>query len=170
MKRALALLLALISGFGCQAQDAWTPERLHQEVSSKGARTVVAELTRNDEKDWNVVLAKVESGNAAWLRVAAELRKGTDAGGTEDLDFSVARALPKAPVSVLKLVGQGFTIKEVCTSPFIESQPGIEERYLLQTQQALARLHVEDVETSRRSCLAAISQIIADAKRSGRWK
>lgn len=170
MMRTLSVLLVLISVPACQGENTWTIDRLHQEISSKGARTVVMELARNDEKDWNNVLSKIESGDAAWLRIAADLRKGTDAGATEDLDFSVARALPKAPVPVLKLVGQGFTTNEICTSPFIEAEPGVEEHYLLQTQQVLSSLHAPEVENSRRSCLATISQIIKDAKRTGRWK
>ena len=140
MNRTLTCLLAAVTISAGSSQSTLTPHQLKQDIAAKGAKAVVEELTRKEE-NWESVLSKMESGSPAWLSLAPSLRKGTDAGGTEGLDFAVARALPKAPQIVLGLIGSDFKVNDVCTSPFIEAEPGGEERYLLKTQRVLRHVH-----------------------------
>ncbi len=88
---------------------------------------------------FNAVLSGIESADPAWLKVALQLRPFSDAGASESLDNAVALALPKAPERILLLVGHGFDLEFICTSPFYEpEEPGVVEAYEHKTLVALA--------------------------------
>ncbi|GAB3092395.1 hypothetical protein [Lysobacter terrae] len=131
----LALLLAspvALAGDG----PAPTAKSLLSRIAKDGGRKVLWDLWEH-EKDFGRMLAGIESGDAAWLQVATALHPFADAGAALSLDYAVALALPKAPSRVLALVGHGFAVDDICTSPFIEPEPGIAEAY---EREALAAL------------------------------
>ncbi|MEA5114558.1 MAG: hypothetical protein VB050_11085 [Geobacteraceae bacterium] len=156
-------------------------EHLAKEIKSKGAREVIAELMSDDQwTEFEKVCDKIETGNREWLEVARLLAPGSDAAAAESLTMSVARALPKSPREVLALIalsehdhGKEFTIDNICVSPYIENEPGVEERHLLTTSNVL-----ESTDTSndphlnclRLKCLENIRGIIDNAKKHGIWK
>jgi hypothetical protein len=104
-------------------------------IERGGAKAEAARLKRQGRYD--AVLRQIETGRREWLKVAERLRPALDAGGGEALSFAVARALPRAPAGVLGLVGRGWRLEAVCTSPFIEPDPGVAERYEAQALAAL---------------------------------
>ena len=90
-----------------------TPEALVAEVKRDGPRAVVSRLWA-DEKLFEAVLNRIESGEGQWLDVARHLRPGSDAGASESLDHAVALALPRAPSRVLPLIGAEFRLGSIC--------------------------------------------------------
>src|SRR6266566_2048824 len=128
---------------------------LLREIESEGPRPVLVRLW-NDEARFKEVCDKIESGDASWLEVARRLKAGSDAAASLSLDYSVARALPRVPEKVLKLINHGFTVDDVCTSPFIEPEPGVAESYQRRASAALRALRSHDLEAVRDECLKRI--------------
>jgi hypothetical protein len=153
---------------------------LIKEIKLKGAKAVIARLVSDEEwTEFETVCDKVETGEKEWLEVAKLLAPGSDAASAESLVFSVARALPKSPRQVLSLVAEtendpkgGFTVDRICISPYIEPEPGVSERYLLETEKTLESTDTSDnqrLNTLRLQCLDNIREIICYAKNKGLW-
>ena len=137
---SMVLLVTLASGVAFAASPSGTAaETLLVRIGNEGGREVLRDLWEH-EPDFERVLAGVESGDATWLSVASALRQFSDAGGSLSLDYAVARALPRAPERVLGLVGHGFAMQRICTSPFIEPAPGVAEAYEQKTLIALSKV------------------------------
>jgi hypothetical protein len=156
------LLFITIYAFEAHAQtiNDLSPQKMLNEISVKGPKRVVREYADNQQL-WDVFLQYIESGKAEWLRVAFNLKPGTDAGTSEDLNFSVARALPKNPRGVLKLIGKRFSFEEVCTSPFIEPEPGVAEKYEKEAQNALSQVGSGLLAKRARKCLKRIRKSVS---------
>ena len=99
------------------------PAELRAEILERGPRTVLRRLWSRDQ-EFERACAQIATGDSQWLEVARLLKPASDAAASLSLRFSVARALPAAPREVLGLVGRGFTLRDLCTSPFIEPEPG----------------------------------------------
>ena len=137
---SMVLLVTLASGVAFAASPSGTAaEALLVRIGNEGGREVLRDLWEH-EPDFERVLAGVESGDATWLSVASALRQFSDAGGSLSLDYAVARALPRAPERVLGLVGHGFAMQRICTSPFIEPAPGVAEAYEQKALLALSKV------------------------------
>ena len=137
---SMVLLVTLASAVAFAAGPSGTvAEALLVRIGNEGGREVLRDLWEH-EPDFERVLAGVESGDATWLSVASALRQFSDAGGSLSLDYAVARALPRAPERVLGLVGHGFAMQRICTSPFIEPAPGVAEAYEQKTLLALSKV------------------------------
>ena len=79
-----------------------------------------------------------------------------DAATALTLDFSVARALPGNPARVLGLVDRGFALQDICTSPFLEPEPGAAEAYAHRALVALESVSQPPLEAQARKCAEAI--------------
>jgi hypothetical protein len=115
------------------------PEVLLSEIEASGPKPVLSRLWA-DEPQFEALCGRIETGEPSWLEVARRLKPASDAAVSLSLNYSVARALPVAPARVLGLVDRGFSVSDVCTSPFIEPEPGVAERYEARALQALATL------------------------------
>jgi len=131
----LALLLVSPVAFAGNS-PAPSAKSLLSRIAREGGRKVLWDLWEH-ERDFGRMLAGVESGDDSWLQVATALRPFADGSASLSIDYAVALALPKAPNKVLALVGRGLDVDYICTSPFIEPDPGIAEAY---EQQALTAL------------------------------
>ena len=164
---------------GARAED---PDAalLINEIKTKGAKAVLGELTVDQNwKKFTEVCDKITTGEKEWLEVAGQLLQASDAGATESLESSVARALPNAPRQVLKLIAETrhnaeweFTVDTACTSPFIEPESGVEEKYLLDSQKALKLLDTSDnpkLNRLRIQCMESIQKDIIYLKKHGLW-
>lgn len=154
--------------------------RIVKEIELKGAKAVIERLVSGEKwTEFEAVCDKIETGEKAWLGVARLLAPGSDAASAESLVFSVARALPKSPRQVLSLVAETekdakgqFTVDRICTSPYIEPEPGVSERYLIETEKALETTDTSDsqrLNTLRLLCLDDIREIISNTKKGGLW-
>jgi hypothetical protein len=179
-------MLVAICATSCTKNDAPTPvpPPVTQAASGKSgamapqqepltADAVIAEMNKTSPADYvkthgvnspvyQNIMAQIESGDAGWLNVAQKLRAVTDAGATEAIDISVARALPKAPAAVIALANTGFPIDKICTSPFIEPAAGVEAGYNTKAVAAIETLpaDVRKSETAQ-SCLKNLLEIKA---------
>jgi len=154
---SMVLLVTLASGVAFAASPSGTAaEALLVRIGNEGGREVLRDLWEH-EPDFERVLAGVESGDATWLSVASALRQFSDAGGSLSLDYAVARALPRAPERVLGLVGHGFALQRICTSPFIEPEAGVAEAYKKQVLVALSGINSPTLVPLARECSARIA-------------
>jgi hypothetical protein len=134
------LALALVSPIAIAIHAASpSAQAILVRISKEGGRKVLWDLWEHP-RDFDDVLSGIESGDPSWLKVATVLHPYSDAAASLSLDYAVALALPKAPERVLALVGHGFKVEDICTSPFIEPDPGVAETYERQALDALAKV------------------------------
>ncbi|WP_416046881.1 hypothetical protein [Cupriavidus basilensis] len=141
--RQLAKILLLLALFPMTALAAGnsetSAENLIARIAKEGGHNVLWDLWEH-EKDFGHVLSGIESGDTSWLKVATALRPFSDAGASLALDYAVALALPKTPNRVLALVGHGFDLANICTSPFLEPEPGVAKEYERKSLAALSKV------------------------------
>ena len=133
------------------AASAITPDEISARIQRDGGRKVLWDLWAHEE-EFEEILSRIETGSGAWLEVARELRPFSDAGASEEIDIAVGRALPKAPERVLHMIGHGFDLEFVCTSPFNEPEPGVAEAYEHRTLSALAAVNNPDLKALASEC------------------
>ena len=153
MKRIFFIPLMLVAVLAHAAE--LEPDMLKAEIKTEGAKKVLNRLWQ-EEKTFDLLCSKIESGAPEWLEIAQLLRPVSDAAATLSLNYSVARALPKRPERVLGLIGHGFTVKDICTSPFIEPGPGVAEGYEKSTLGALATVKATELIRARDECASLI--------------
>lgn len=138
MRRTSVMLLALVLVAPLAAAAGGpSAQALLKRIASEGGHKVVWDLW-DHPRQFDHVMSGIESGDPSWLKVAAALKPFSDAGASLSLTYAVAHALPKAPDKVLALTRQGFKVDDICTSPFIEPEPGVAEAYERETLKALA--------------------------------
>lgn len=141
------------------------PASLLSAIDAKGPRKVLDDVLEENDIAFDSICHSIESGDPQWLEVARRLRPGADAFVAESLDYAVARALPKSPKAVLGLIGHGFTLDRVCTSPFNEPEAGIAETYQKAAAEALKTVTSPKLRVIRDECLKRIG---ADASQTRR--
>lgn len=157
MHKAYALLAFLMArSVSGETSPLPTPKTLMAQIKAEGAKVVLKRLW-HDNAAFDALCAAIETGDPAWLEIAERLRPASDAGITLSINYSVARALPKAPERVLALVGKEFRIDDICTSPFIEPKPGVAQDYQKRTIAALRKVSAPELLKLRDQCLARIS-------------
>jgi hypothetical protein len=70
--------------------------------------------------------------------------------------MAVGRALPLDAERVLRLIGHGFELNFVCTSPFDEPAPGVAEAYERNALAALTSLRDPDLKSIAAECAKRI--------------
>lgn len=132
------------------------PAALLTRIEKHGARPVLRQLW-NDHDTFDAVCDAIETAEPQWLAVAQRLRPASDAAATLSLNHSVARALPKSPERVLALIGNGFEIHDICTSPYIEPEAGVAETYQREAIAALKKVKKPGLKAVRDKCLSEVS-------------
>jgi len=145
----LAITLTLAACAGVSSADA-----LLSEIEATGPKAVLDRLWTNAQFD--AVCSEIETADPLWFEVARRLKGVSDAAASLSLNYCVARALPVAPARVLELVGHGFGLDDICTSPFIEPEPNVAERYEERAVTALARLRNSELAPLAERCVQAI--------------
>jgi len=149
------LLVLALASQAAVAADRPSAQAVLNRVANEGGRKVLWDLWQH-EREFGQVTAGIESGDPAWLEVAAALKPFSDAGASLSINYAVARALPKAPERVLALTTQRFKLEDICTSPFIEPDPGVAEAYERRTLAALSRLKGTSVASVAAECAAQV--------------
>ncbi len=125
-------------------------------IDDKGARAVIASLDKDDARFARVSDA-IATADPVWLTIALRLREGSDAGTGETLSISAARALPEAPERVLALIGHGYSIDDLCTSPYLEPEPGVAEAYEAKTIAALQSVTNPALKATVEECIKGVT-------------
>lgn len=152
------LLIALL--FTCQIASAenasiYSPEKILLRIKDEGGRNVLWSLWENQEQ-FGAMLDLAAAADPRWIEVLRQLRPYSDAGASEMIDMSVASALPLNPEAILKLIGNGFELDRLCTSPFIEPEPGIAEKYEKKALDALAHIKDPKLKNLAQKCAESI--------------
>ncbi len=134
-----------------------------REIESDGASRVLWRLW-NHPRRFDELCERIESGDSSWLEVARRLKPASDAGASLSLDYAVARALPAVPEKVLRLINHEFGVDDVCTSPFIEPEPGVAEGYQRLASAALRGSLPSELEPVRKECLKRVEAPLVSAR------
>lgn len=143
------------------------PHAMLLTVASYGPQSVLARLTK-EPREFDALCAAVESGDRTWLKIASELRPFCNAAMGRLLTMSVARAIPNAPSNVLNLLGNAFSLSDLCTSPFPEGAHDAEMTYLNRAEDALQGMSVPALDMRRRECLDRIRRLRLDVEQGQR--
>ncbi|MDY6943158.1 MAG: hypothetical protein SVU69_09110 [Pseudomonadota bacterium] len=158
----LLMLSLLASVLRPTPPESLSPEVLLAAIEEVRASRVIDELLADDGHYWHQFLQGVESGELAWLGAAAQLRPMLSVVHGQALERAVARALPRAPASVLALSRQGFSVRQLCT-PVGEgsSQNGGDRKWLDAAEKALSEMARDSSpdESAHTACLARIRML-----------
>ncbi|HDS1136995.1 TPA: hypothetical protein QDZ75_004578 [Stenotrophomonas maltophilia] len=152
---AVHLLALALASPAAVAADGPSAQAVLNRIANEGGRKVLWDLWEH-QRDFEQVTSGIESGDPSWLKVAAALKPYSDAGASLSINYAVARALPKAPERVLALTTHGFKVEDICTSPFIEPDPGVAEAYERRTLAALSRMKGAALAPVAAECAAQV--------------
>ena len=148
----LFLLVSLV--VPCFAQHPITAKMLLARISKDGAQTVVKQLNTPNEKEWEWVMDRVESGGDEWLDVADKLRSGTDAGTAEELSMVMARALVHNPNHVLRMTGNVWKVEDICADLEIEEPAAKMRKRIADVRLALQTVVAPELQEKKKACLS----------------
>ncbi len=155
--KLLLLMAIFISCSIVSAENAsiYSPEKILLRIKDEGGKKVLWSLWENQEQ-FGAMLDLAEAADPRWIEVLRQLRPYSDAGASEMIDMSVARALPLTSEAILNLIGNGFELDLICTSPFIEPEPGIAEKYEKNALDALAHIKEPKLKNLAQKCAESI--------------
>jgi hypothetical protein len=159
-----ATLASAQSATGSNGPEA-TPElssgSILAEVQTKGAHQVVSTLVDSPGK-WTAVIRKIESGSPEWLRVAAALEPGSDAGDSEALSEAEFMALKHAPKGVLRLLrDEKLPTDSVCSAIAANDHPVKQAAHLIRERiAALSAVHDSSIQAVRDRCLKQLNNAL----------
>lgn len=136
------------------------PEAILQAVEREGAQAVVARL-KHDPHEWKHVLERIEQGSTPWLTLGRALRSGAGVDTRHPLDVALLSALPNNPDQVLRWIGQGVSLDDVCSVPRAEWDRAEVRAYLARAKQSLKRPLPADVEPLRVRCVRQLDKVTA---------
>jgi hypothetical protein len=160
---ALLVWISGVCGAGTPSNTSLHAATILADVRAQGARAVVANLS-SDTATWNRLVANVGRGNQEWLKVAAALRPGTDAGASEALDEAIFLSLKASPAAVLQLMKDGvFETTMVCSSNIgIDYSPAQSRRFIRERIQAVNRVTDPNLAAVREHCAMGLRAALAD--------
>jgi hypothetical protein len=114
----------------------------------------------SDEAKWECVLRGISDAKAAWLSLAPELLKGSDAGATDELLGSVSEAFERAPTRVLRLAAvkdtEPFSIGDICGDTELGKTPRSVLERLHRRRAMVQSLKEPSLASRKRACLEAM--------------
>ena len=153
MKRACILLLLAVSfsALATEFSRRSTPEEVSLSIRTEGADKVLSKLWGNSAV-FEALLQHVDRGERPWFGVWLALHKHSDGAISESIDTAFARAIPRAPDAILRLIGHGLELNRVCTSPFFEPEPGVAEAYERSALRVLAQVKEQSLQAVATEC------------------
>ena len=171
----LAAMMLVMSGhaFSDEADQTEEPPKLPyaptadevlKQIALRGARPVVWELFDRDA-EWDRLLREISSGDPRWLKVAARLRKASDAGASEELGDAINDAVEKSPELVLEMGYCGETLYDSTAITFDELMAGVNRKI-----EALSKVKRCDLIKKRDRCIKSLREWILEARKDFRVK
>lgn len=157
-------LIVPAAGAGADNPTSSSPEAILLAVEREGAQAVVERLTR-DPHEWKHVLQQIEEGRTPWLKVGRALQPGTGVGTRQPLDVALLSALPNNPDQVLRWIGQGVSLDDVCSVPRAEWDRAQVRAYLARAKQSLKKPLPADIDSIRVRCLHHLDKVTARIQR-----
>lgn len=154
-------VLAVIMVIWCGTVQArmTTVNQVEHLIKSRGAHDAVSYLDKANELDY--MLDQVGRGNSEWIAIALRIAPGTDAAAAEGLGISLARALPRNPPAVLRVMDLAnedgvLGVNRVCGVPFIETTRAYNDAYKRRVIPAVGRVRDPTLGAARMKCLARL--------------
>ncbi|MDP9278719.1 MAG: hypothetical protein M3P00_04800, partial [Gemmatimonadota bacterium] len=116
-----------------------------------GGGANVAKRIDADESFGRSVMNGVETGDSAWLQVAANIAPASGAAAAS-LSIALASALPRSPERVLALLGPRYPVEDVCGIPFLRPDSTLVVSYHDEAVAALGRVHSVPLTPVRDAC------------------
>jgi hypothetical protein len=134
------------------------------DLTEIGPRKTVTKLMEGG--DWPRALQGIARGNRAWIELAPQLARGTDAAGAEGLDVALAEALPVAAADVLAAVdqqrGPEIGVQRVCSAPFPDAAKRDIPTYVASARAAVTAVSPLTLGSVRQACLRELAAAEAD--------
>ncbi len=134
------------------------------DLTEMGPRKTVAKLMEGG--DWPRALQSIARGNRAWIELAPQLARGTEAAGAEGLDVALAEALPVAAADVLAAVdqqrGPEIGVQRVCSAPFADAAKRDISAYVASARAAVTAVSPLTLGSVRQACLRELAAAEAD--------
>lgn len=151
-----------------------TLEEVQAAFCKYSSSAIVEKLMENNHANWNMILSKVEAGDADWIHhVLYYISPGTDAGSSTDVRISLAHALPNNPEAVLAAEINGkYPLVRVCDLPFIEPEYAFIVDYGNRTLAALRKVNKPELLEVRNNCEVMLKEGLANCEKiykEGRW-
>jgi hypothetical protein len=141
-----------------------TPREIAERVRTQGAAAVVSTIFQ-EKRVWNHVLQEISSGNRAWLQVAADLRKGSDAGASGELELAAADALKRAPDAALEILEPEFTLEILCGNEESLADTLKESLQIIDARRkAVSGVKEKKLQEKRNKCLTLLDNLEKLAK------
>jgi hypothetical protein len=149
------ICVALILGAAVACRDTpWTPRGSAEIVLSEiklGGAANVAKRIDADESFGRSLMNGIETGDSAWLQVAANITPASGAAAAS-LSIALASALPRSPERVLALLGPRYPVEDVCGIPFLKPDSTLVVSYHDETVAALGRVRSVALTPVRDAC------------------
>ena len=158
------LILFLGAAFlASQAHSSITPSSVGRMIDYLGAKGTVDKLANSgpsgaqtDFGDFDKVLYAIATGDPRWLALVPRLEPGTDAGTAESLRIVVAKALPKNPAGVLRLIARKPSWRSACSYPMIEPTRQETRAYFREALPAVKSVRDPALRAAKRICLSEL--------------
>ncbi len=158
MKIFIFLFILTFGGFTMACPQVIHPESVMMNSDESEAKEHVINLINNKPK-WIYVLSEIENGNKEWLEVAEYLRNYSDASATKELIYSMAFALKNSTDNVLAILDGGYSVNEICSSPFIEENIHYELGFLSAIKENVKNSNFDGI--NKEKCLKNIGHQIS---------
>jgi hypothetical protein len=157
---ALGLLLLCAAVAVAEEATPIEPAALLQKLEGSDAQHMVEKL---NDRQWNVILENIETGEKPWLDVAVSLHRRTDAGQSEMVTLAVGNALVKNPDGILRTAIGEMSVESVCGYPDMSDHrtdsQGKVVAYLDARIQALRKVDAKEVSGRREKCLETLQTV-----------
>ena len=159
-------LTLLLHAVTVAAESNLSASKISAEIDAMGAKAVINRLSHANvnamgQSDWSRTMDEIWNGRPAFIALAPKLAAGADGAPADDLGIALARALPAAPASVLRVIdrrdGAILGVSRICGAPFIDTPGKAASGYLDSAQSALDDVDTPGLQRVKAACLARLA-------------
>jgi hypothetical protein len=133
-------------------------------INKEGAQAFTLRVTKEsdphnwDEPNYDIILNHIATGNAAWLKIAAEIGPYTtspytsDANFNKGLDIALAYALLENPIGVIRMRHADDHFMNACMYPFTQPSEAFVKHFQQHALIALKRVHDPALKAQIEDC------------------
>ncbi len=156
MRYFIVTLIALFFSACISISNASSSEEIVKKLKQEG-EPYFRHLVKTHE--FGLLLDRIESGDEVMIRNSYLLSKWADASTSLSLKYALSRALTKKPDAVMSLVPKYFSVRDICTVPYIEAPLEVEFSHISKSISALNRSPKSKTEAVYRQCIDTYKEI-----------
>jgi hypothetical protein len=158
-RRSSSLIgVAVLSALGCgesRITPLGAPQLVLSEINLGGADRVATRVA-SDLTFGQTVMDGIATGDSLWLEVARNLPLKS-AATEANFAIALAAALPRNPRGVLALIGAKTPVGDVCSIPFLKTNPELVQSYYEGAVAALAGARTDSLAEVAQDCAVALA-------------